>query len=46
MVENVMTYDSLGVIVGTTTAVPEPATISTAICALLWCFTGCRSRRN
>jgi len=41
-----MTYNSLGVIVGTTTEVPEPATTSTAICALLWCSTRRRSRRN
>jgi hypothetical protein len=46
MIENVMSYDSPGIIVGTTTLVPEPAMISTAICALLWCFAGRRSRRN
>jgi hypothetical protein len=45
MVDNVMSYDSPGIIVGTTTLVPEPATISTTICALL-CFAGRRWRRN
>lgn len=47
MVDNVVTYNSLGVIVGTTTAlVPEPATISTAIYAILWCYAGRRWRRK
>jgi hypothetical protein len=45
MVENVMTYNSLGVIVGTTNTVPEPAT-STTICALIWCYAGRRWRRK
>jgi hypothetical protein len=46
MVDNVMSYNSPGIIVGTTTLVPEPATISTTICALFWCFAGRRERRK
>jgi hypothetical protein len=34
MVENVMSYDSLGIIVGTTRAIPEPRTIALAGCGL------------
>lgn len=47
MVDNVMTYNSLGVIVGTTTVlVPEPSTIAMAFCALAWCFSGRFWRRK
>lgn len=46
MVDNVMSYNSPGIIVGTTTLVPEPATISTTTCALFWCFAGRRGRRK
>jgi hypothetical protein len=47
MVENVMTYNSLGVIVGTTTAiVPEPNTIAMSFCALVWCLSGRFGRRK
>lgn len=47
MVENVMTYDSLGVIVGTTTAlVPEPSAIGMFLCALTCCLSGRFGRRK
>jgi hypothetical protein len=46
MVDNTVSYNSLGIVVGTTTVVPEPATISTAICSLLWGFTARRGRKK
>jgi hypothetical protein len=47
MVDNVMTYNSLGVIVGTTTAlVPEPSSIAMAACALASCLSGGFWRRK
>ena len=47
MVENVMTYDSLGVVIGTTTAlVPEPSTIAMSLCAVVWCLSGRFGRRK
>jgi len=47
MVANVMTYNSLGVIVGTTTAlVPEPSTIAMSLGAIAWCLSGRFGRRK
>ncbi len=35
MVENVMSYDSPGIVIGTTTLVPEPSTMAMAFCGAL-----------
>ncbi len=44
MVENVMSYDSPGIIVGTTTLVPEPASASMFLCAIAGVLSGRRRR--
>jgi hypothetical protein len=44
MVENVMSYDSLGIIVGTTTLVPEPATLTMGLGLYFLILTSTRLR--
>jgi hypothetical protein len=46
MVGNVMSYNSPGIIVGTTTVVPEPTTIAMVACGLAMAIRPCRTQRK